>query len=266
MARYGMPLLPGEDSTDGANSYMHPYLGTGERVFITIGRYPRRNARIKEVGRDGTVLLSFSNPTALQAGTPVIMELAREGVSLFYYMQLLSFLPPNQPSITLHRHPINNQNLKRKGWRVPFTLQTGVRVKKTPHFLGAQFCDLSVLGTRLVSEVPFSEGTEVEVKLTLPESKEHVLDAIVQRASEKSVGQNPFGQSLYEVVLLFDRIPRKAYSDLVRFMWKSVRKHYGEQLRAAYMVKGTQHRSRPVPVEHINIPMPGKQEYWKPRS
>ncbi|NLN94290.1 MAG: PilZ domain-containing protein [Candidatus Hydrogenedens sp.] len=245
---------------------MRSYLGTGERVFLTIGKYPRRNARIKEVGQDGTVLLSFSNPTALQAGTPVIMELAKEGFSLLYYMRLLSFLPANQPSIQLHRQPVNNQNMKRQAWRVPFSLQTGIRTQKTPHFLGAQFCDLSVLGARLVSEVSFPMDATVEIRLPIPDEQEHIVEATVQRASTKPMGRNPFGQELYEVVLLFKKLPKSAYSDLVRYLWKSVRKHYGEQLRAAYMVNSRKARTKAVDFENLNIPVPGKHEFWKPQS
>lgn len=245
---------------------MRSHLGTGERVFLTIGKYPKRNARIKEVGQDGTVLLSFSNPTALQAGTLVTMELAKDGFSLVYYMRLLSFLPPNQPTICLHRQPVNNQNLKRQAWRVPFSLQTGIRTQKTPHFLGAQFCDLSVLGARLISEVTFPIDSVVDIRLPIPDGKEHVVEATVQRSSAKPVGRNPFGQEIYELVLLFKKLPKKTYSDLVRFMWKSVRKHYGEQLRAAYMVNARSSRIKAAEFENVNIPVPGKHEFWKPRS
>jgi len=244
---------------------MRPYLGTGERVFITIGKYQRRNARIKEVQRDGSVLLSFSTPTALQAGTAVVMELVTDSHVLSYYMRLISFQPPNQPVIRLHRFPVSNQNRKRTSWRVPFSLQTGIRTQKTPHFLGAQFCDLSVSGARLISEVHFPTGAKVEIRLPIPEAKEAIVGATIRRSSSTPVGQNPFGQELYEMGLVFEKLPSKTYSDLVHYMWKSVRKHYGEQLRQTYMANSRSARSQSIDFVDFEIPIPGKEEFWKPR-
>lgn len=212
---------------------MKGVLKSGERLTLTFSGKTTIHSRVKEAARDGTLLVNYSGQEQ-ERGAEVWVQSKDTLPKKDYFMQIRAEAGPGYPYLLLHRNPGAGFNMRRRGWRVPFTAPAAIRNENDLHFRGATFYDLSLVSARMASECRFEPETRVLLRMQLPEFPEQLMEGRVLRTSRTPVSTDFFGQELYGLVVLFQNMSPLATRNLTFFLWKHIRKVYAQQMRLLY--------------------------------
>jgi len=213
---------------------MNGLLKSGERLTLTFGGKTRLHSRLKEACRDGALLVSYGGQDPLERGAEVWVQSQDVVPRKNYFMQIKAEPGPGHPYLMLHRNPGAQYNMRRRGWRVPFTAPTAIRSEKDRHFRGATFYDIRLVSARLAAECQLPPETRVVLRMQLPGFPEHQVGGRVIRTSKTPVSTDFYGQDLYGMVVLFQGMSTLATKHLTFFLWKHIREVYAQQMRMLY--------------------------------
>lgn len=213
---------------------MNGVLKSGDRLVLTLPGNVVMHVRAKETYSDGSLLVTYGGQTALERGVEVWVRSHEGTPRKNYYMQVKAEPGPGRPYLLLHRNPGASLNMRRRGWRVPFTAPTAIRCEGDQHFRGANFYDLSLVSARVAAECQFPPDTNVVLRMILPEFPEHQVSGKVIRTSKTPVATDFYGQDLYGLVIIFESMSSLAAKHLTFFLWKHIREVYAQQMRLLY--------------------------------
>ena len=220
-------LQPGSEAMDGA-------LKSGDRLILTLPGNVVVHAHVKEPSHEGSLLVTYGGQVALERGLEVWVQSQDSQPRKNYYMQVKAEPVPGRPYLLLHRNPGASLNMRRRGWRVPFTAPTAIRSEGDRHFRSATFYDLSLVSARVAAECQFPPDTRVMLRVVLPKFPEHQIAGRVIRTSKTPVSTDFYGQEMYGLVILFETMSSLASKHLTFFLWKHIREVYAQQMRLLY--------------------------------
>ncbi len=166
-------------------------------------------------------------------------------------MQAVESVGKEKTELYLSRNVNTQFDHRRISWRVPYTAKTVIRSKDGQHFVDAEFTNISMEAAHLLSADKFAVGTDVELRLVLPEYPEHTVTAHVMRLSEQALDKDPEGQERYGMLVSFEKLPKAAVRHLTYFMWQQIRKTSLHHLQQVFA--GGARRKQPVPEQALDI-------------
>ena len=209
-------------------------LKSGDRLTLTLPGDVVIHAHVKEPAQDGALLVTYVGQVSLERGLEVWVQSHNGRPRKNYYMQVKAEPVPGRPYLLLQRNPGASLNMRRRGWRVPFTAPAAIRSEGDRHFRSATFYDLSLVSARVAAECQFPLDTRVVLCMALPKFPEHQVLGRVLRTSKTPVSTDFYGQEMYGLVILFEKMSPLASKHLPFFLWKYIREVYAQQMRLLY--------------------------------
>lgn len=213
---------------------MNGLLKNCNRLLLYTPGNTRVHARLKEIKQDGSLVVTYGSPQSLAQGDIVEMRSADGSPAKIYYMQVQVASAASRPYLLLQHNPGASLKKRRRGWRIPFNAQTGIRATADHHFRSASFIDLSLVAARVICEHQFPPDTRIVLRVALPEFPEHLIEGKVLRTSTTPLRKDSFGQDCYGLVITFESMSATARKHLTFFLWRQVRRIFPREMRKLY--------------------------------
>ncbi len=194
----------------------------------------RENARVRGWIDKGCICLAFSGTIALRPGTQVQLETPDSYPRAFFYTQAVEIPDKQRTELYLSRNVTSQFDRRRRYWRVPFSGKTAIRQKNGEQFSVAIFTNISMEAGFLLSTKKLDVGTDVEIKLQLPEYPEHLVAARIMRSSEIALDADGAGRQRFGMLAKFTEMSEAATRHLTYFMWQQIRKTNMQRLKTVY--------------------------------
>lgn len=195
----------------------------GQRVILRVGRQ-KISTRIARCQGD-RVYFSVASSVSLPQGTQCEMACTAPFGTVIYFMQVLRAPGEMGQHAILRRTPRVGVNHNRRGWRIPVSMNIGLRRNGAGEFVEGRLHNLGMEGALVSSPIRAVQGDGITLRICLPDEQPVLVGALVTRVAVPSA--SPGKQYSSPILgLEFTHMPKDSQRALTMFMWRYIREFH----------------------------------------